>query len=249
MKKKIISLVALLMMFMGVISASSINGDYKGNPIVKVMSNGKQLEVDEVPAMIYDGHTVVPISTLRQLGASVTWDAYGYSVDVRFPTNEQPIPQTPGHTGNNDIATLKAYSSAAEIYRQLINVGDSMDSVSQAIINYGNKLNGKDSGIYNGLAENDFAVANDLLNMTMSNNNDAYNSLLASGVNIHQDVKGIVFSYGSALNTYRDSLNGLKEHDDKKFHDNWDNALKSLSSSRSKSADKYFEWYNKVQNY
>lgn len=86
MKKKIILLAAALMMFMGVVSASSINGDYKGNPIVKVMSNGKQLQSDEVPAMIYDGHTVVPISLLRQIGASVEWNADTYSVNVSLPT-------------------------------------------------------------------------------------------------------------------------------------------------------------------
>ncbi|MGG3471420.1 stalk domain-containing protein [Neobacillus pocheonensis] len=89
MKKKILALTAALMLFAGVVSASSINGDYKGNPIVKVTSNGKQLETDEVPAMIYDGHTVVPISLLRQLGASVSWDQDTYSVDVKLPTEKQ----------------------------------------------------------------------------------------------------------------------------------------------------------------
>lgn len=84
MKKKIIVLTAVLMLFAGVVSASSINGDYKGNPIVKVTSSGKQLETDEVPAMIYDGHTLVPISLLRQIGASVTWDQNTYNVDVKL---------------------------------------------------------------------------------------------------------------------------------------------------------------------
>jgi hypothetical protein len=85
MFKKVVLFVFLMMLVVGTVHASSINGDYKGNPIVKVTSNGKQLETDEVPAMIYDGHTVVPISLLRQLGASVIWDGVTYAVDVKLP--------------------------------------------------------------------------------------------------------------------------------------------------------------------
>lgn len=72
-----------MMLLAGTVSASTINGTYKGNPIVKVTSNGKPLQVDEVPAQIVDGHTLVPISLLRQVGASVEWDAKTYSVDVQ----------------------------------------------------------------------------------------------------------------------------------------------------------------------
>lgn len=85
MKKKILVLSVVFGLIASGVSASSINGDYKGNPIVKVTSNGKLLEADEVPAQIYDGHTVVPISLLRQIGASVTWDPESYSVNVKLP--------------------------------------------------------------------------------------------------------------------------------------------------------------------
>jgi hypothetical protein len=81
--KKIIAMSAAMMLLAGTVSASTINGTYKGNPIVKVTSNGKPLQVDEVPAHIVDGHTLVPISLLRQVGASVAWDGKAYSVDVQ----------------------------------------------------------------------------------------------------------------------------------------------------------------------
>jgi hypothetical protein len=84
MKKKIVAVSAALMLLSGVVSAASINGNYNGNPIVIVTSNGKALEIDEVPAQIIDGHTLVPISLLRQIGASVTWDAKTYGVDVKM---------------------------------------------------------------------------------------------------------------------------------------------------------------------
>jgi hypothetical protein len=110
-KKKIIALAAALMMFMGVVSASSINGDYKGNPIVKVMSNGKQLESDEVPAMIYDGHTVVPISLLRQIGASVEWNTDTYSVDVKMPVQEN------NKDINNNGREIRKYAILADVFK------------------------------------------------------------------------------------------------------------------------------------
>ncbi|MFB6364568.1 hypothetical protein ACFCP7_10940 [Paenibacillus elgii] len=85
MEKKIAVLSATLILMTGVVDASGLNGDYKGNPIVKVTSNGKPLDAGGVPAMIYDGNTLVSISLLRQLGASVTWDGDVYQVDVKLP--------------------------------------------------------------------------------------------------------------------------------------------------------------------
>lgn len=118
--KKIIALVVVLMLFAGVVSASSINGDYKGNPIVKVTSKGKQLEVDEVPAHIIDGHTLVPISLLRQLGASVTWDTNSYTVDVKLPTPSGGNQQSSVSTGDvdNDI-NLTTTKNLIKIYNDI----------------------------------------------------------------------------------------------------------------------------------
>ena len=88
MKKKIILLVLSLMVIATGVSASSFNGEYKGNPIVKLKSNGSLVDTGEVPAMIYDGKTMVPISALRNLGVDVTWDPNTYSVDVTLPTSK-----------------------------------------------------------------------------------------------------------------------------------------------------------------
>lgn len=121
MKKKIIGLVAALMLVSGVVSASSINGDYKGNPIVKVTANGKQLETDEVPGVILDGHTVVPISLLRQLGASVTWNAEKYSVEV----NLRDPQSNPTSENKNDVTKLtKTFKPNGYSYVSLISDGE-----------------------------------------------------------------------------------------------------------------------------
>lgn len=84
LNKKVILIGTMLTLFAGAASASSINGDFKGNPIVIIKSNGNELTIssEDVPAFIYDNSTVVPISVLRNLGATVTWDASTYSVDI-----------------------------------------------------------------------------------------------------------------------------------------------------------------------
>lgn len=78
------------MLVAGVVSGS-MNGDYKGNPIVKLKSNGTLVDTGEVPAMIYDGRTMVPIAALRNLGAEVTWDPKTYSVDVKLDSSPDDI--------------------------------------------------------------------------------------------------------------------------------------------------------------
>lgn len=84
--KKILSVIILLVLTATVVQAASINGDFNGNPIVKVKANGKELTVENTPAVIYNGNTLVPIYMFRQLGASVTWDAKSYSIDVSLPS-------------------------------------------------------------------------------------------------------------------------------------------------------------------
>jgi hypothetical protein len=134
MKKKILLLATMLMLIAGVVSASSLNGDYKGNPIVKVMSNGKQLESDEVPAMIYDGHTVVPISLLRQIGASVTWDANTYSVDVKFPQSTTSPNPTTTTTPNQPL--LIKLAKVANMYKLTQDLSDRLTSHSNFLSLY-----------------------------------------------------------------------------------------------------------------
>lgn len=98
--KKILLVVIMFMLFAGVVSAASINGDYNGKPIVKVKSDGKVLAVEDAPAVIMDGRTMVPISMLRQIGLGVEWNAEEYSVDVTLPESPVQI---------NQLTTISQY--------------------------------------------------------------------------------------------------------------------------------------------
>ncbi|MGQ7883943.1 stalk domain-containing protein [Paenibacillus sp. WC2504] len=49
---------------------------------MSVKTSGSELKVEDVPAINYNGRTMVPIYMLRQLGAEVAWDDSTYSVNV-----------------------------------------------------------------------------------------------------------------------------------------------------------------------
>jgi hypothetical protein len=92
--KKIIILTVFFLCFAGVIQASSINGVFNGDPIVKVLSEGKELVVKDAPAIIREGRTLVPIYLLEQLGAVLKWNSETYSVDLTLPDPTKELSAT-----------------------------------------------------------------------------------------------------------------------------------------------------------
>ncbi|MGR6546320.1 stalk domain-containing protein [Paenibacillus tundrae] len=83
MKKKILLVVMVSMLFAGVVSAASIWGTYKGNQIIRITSNGTALKTPDVPAISYNNRTMIPISMLGQIGVGYTWDSKNQTVDVK----------------------------------------------------------------------------------------------------------------------------------------------------------------------
>ena len=248
MKKKIILLVAALMLFATGVSASSLNGDYKGNPIVKITSNGKDLEVDEVPPMIYDGHTVVPISLLRQIGASVTWDANTYSVDVKMNNN------VTSNSSDSDIKFLKLYMKIANHYKRLALLGEMLHGVgdSYSLVFDATRLKNYDKTTldtaFNRLNDrinkyNDFIKINEEMIMEAS----------SMGVNTN-DMRTILNSYNSSINFYKLSYEGIEGYYYNLSNDNFNKYLNNRKTADSlvndaltKSDDGYFTYYAKTQ--
>ena len=85
MGKKVAFLVLLMFFLSCTVSASSQHGSFEGNPIVKLFANGTELMADDVPAIIYNNRTLVPIYLLQQLGFEVQWNPANYSVHVKSP--------------------------------------------------------------------------------------------------------------------------------------------------------------------
>ncbi|MFB0847287.1 copper amine oxidase N-terminal domain-containing protein [Paenibacillus oleatilyticus] len=170
MNKKIAFLFAGFMFFAGVVSASSIssiNGDYKGNPIVKVFLNGNQIN-SEVPAMIIDGTTMIPLRSVSEsLGTFVLWDDKTYTVNLISPTANQQ--QQPAQTGQAKIkGPLTIYSNDGKTYLGKLTANDlDTDSIYNDLGTYGSKFSTtsiwNEFGTYGGKfslqsAFNDFAT-------------------------------------------------------------------------------------------
>ncbi|KRE90472.1 hypothetical protein ASG89_09295 [Paenibacillus sp. Soil766] len=85
MKRIFFVTITLLLLVSSWASASSLNGDFEGNPIISVKTNGQDLKVEDVPAIIYKDRTMVPIYLLKQLGLGVAWNSSNYSVNVTIP--------------------------------------------------------------------------------------------------------------------------------------------------------------------
>jgi hypothetical protein len=83
--KKWLIVTLLLLSTSSIVNASGIHGDFEGNPIVMLKSNGQDLKAEDVPAIIYKDRTLVPIYLLKQLGATVTWNAETYSAEIKLP--------------------------------------------------------------------------------------------------------------------------------------------------------------------
>lgn len=91
MKKVALLTIAALLFTGGIAVGSSINGTFQGLNIVKVSYIGKELQIQDTPAVIYNDRTVIPLYLLKQLGFDVTWNQNQYSVDIRPTEAGKPL--------------------------------------------------------------------------------------------------------------------------------------------------------------
>lgn len=258
MKKKIAVLSATLILIAGAVNASGLNRDYKGNPIVKVTSNGKPLEAGEVPAMIYDGNTLVPISLLRQLGASVTWDGDAYQVDVKLPEPPAAADKSEATKQQNDVKKLKKYAEAAELYLKLQTLGESLDSARTTIRLTADAMNASkaEASSLLSIAKTSYFKANETLtNLTKETTESVYDDFNKYGIDSSQ-MRFILSEYRESARHYQLALDYLDKYvRDKKASDN-NEYLNSIGKAddyakiaREKSSKGYAEWSKNVLNF
>ncbi|WP_010491047.1 stalk domain-containing protein [Paenibacillus elgii] len=262
MKKKIAVLSATLLLIAGAVNASGLKGDYKGNPIVKVTSNGKPLEAGEVPAMIYDGNTLVPISLLRQLGASVTWDGDAYQVDVKLPEPPAAPPATVDKSEatkqQNDVKKLKKYAEAAELYLKLQTLGESLDSARTTIRLTADAMNaGKvEASSLISIAKTSYFKANEMLtNLTKETTESVYDDFNRYGIDSSQ-MRFILSDYQESTRHYQLALDYLDKYVRDKKASDYNEYLNNIGKAddyakiaKEKSSKGYVQWSKNVQNF
>ena len=94
-------------------------GEYRGNPIVKVVVDGVPL-VSDVPPFAMDGRTLIPLSAVAgALGASVSWDQENLTVRIDKPSPPPPPPPPAQVTKVVGPDLMKKPTDAALVWIQL----------------------------------------------------------------------------------------------------------------------------------
>lgn len=68
----------------GTVSSKSKNlhGEFKGNPIVKVTSEGLLIKPDKNPSITYQDEVYIPVSILKKIGLNIASDSRAQSVEI-----------------------------------------------------------------------------------------------------------------------------------------------------------------------
>ncbi|WP_052487486.1 stalk domain-containing protein [Gordoniibacillus kamchatkensis] len=172
--KKFALIVLLFSLTFGVAGAASVNGDFEGNPIVKVQTAGKELKVEDVPATIYKGRTVVPVYLLRQLGADVAWNQDTYTVNVTMPNSgntAQPPQQQPAQP-----------DAAAQERELLMNAYQWLKDTDTAMVMFAQELQQI-------AAQDDSTTNTSLLDLDLKKLSDTYNESFQMALKVQEKVK------------------------------------------------------------
>ena len=111
----------LMLLSVGVVSAATNWGKFEGFNIIKLVINGKEAKVQDVPAVMLNGRTMVPIYMLREAGLSVSWDGEKSTVNV--------ISNQPATTGFDSVQSTKKIISYGGAGLTLTNVSNSLTSI------------------------------------------------------------------------------------------------------------------------
>lgn len=153
----------LLMFVTGVVSASGIWGSYKGNDIIRLTVNGKTIIVskEDVPAISYDGRTMVPLYLLKYAGLGFSWDQATKTVNIT--TSSVPTPtavQQP--TQSTPIVVHKAYlySNDGKVYLGKLTTNQfDKESIYNEFGDYGSKFS--QTSIWNNLGKYGSDISNE----------------------------------------------------------------------------------------
>jgi hypothetical protein len=189
--KKWLIVTMLLFSTSSIVNASSINGDFEGNPIVTLKSNGQDLKVEDVPAINYKDRTLVPIYLLKQLGATVTWNPETYSVNVNLPI-----------TVDNKDPKEKERLLLKETYQWLTDTDSAMWMYSVKLQQYAN-LNDPTNYLT--------AIDTDFQNLS-NQNNDSLNFALKTNkiVSFDTNINDILSSEAKTIEQINQTKNLLK---------------------------------------
>lgn len=219
----------------GVVSAASVWGSYKGNDIIRITSNGVALKTSDVPAISYNGRTMIPISMLGQIGIGYNWDQANKTVDVsNNSSNNLGIIES-------DESTIKDFIKNADFFNKLRSLGDSLTLVSSAYSLAYDEMYAKKVNSY-------LTTANKQLNGTI----DSYNSILNESKNYSDSSISLILNdYYTAIDNYKNMDSSLSKYfysNSQSDFDNYLNGSKYGFNSTFSGKQKAINGYNKYIN-
>lgn len=187
MKKKIITIVLVTMLFSSVVSAASLWGTYKGNDIIRLTVDGNPIKVTDVPAINYDNRTMIPIYLLGQAGINYTWDQANKTVHITKKDNK------------SSLNVVKGFVELANVHKALEDLGEELQQVKTS---YDLAFLGIQMGDSNQLRT---------ANSNLSNSINNYNNVIARADVINSTPKDAKIS--TIIQNYYDAIEKLKEMD------------------------------------
>jgi len=115
--------VGVLMGSAGTLAGSYLWGTYGGYPIVRLMVDNQVVEPPSVPALNFNGHTMVPIRFVSNcLGASIGWDQNSQTAMIW--SDGRPVDNT-ASAGGSGVSLFKLTPFFIEDYDEMYTVAHS----------------------------------------------------------------------------------------------------------------------------
>lgn len=184
--KRLLLVILVLMITATVANAASVNGEYNGDSIVRVTSQGKELTVEDVPAVLYDGRTMVPIYLLRQLGVTVTWDQKTYTADVKL-----------GESTNQN----KQYAALAKKYKRLIDDIEFMKKYSYTLeFFFKTNLQRSTSEAEDNILYDELTAVHNRYALSVKENQSVIDAIAPLSINPVYEIQNILYAVAESYN-------------------------------------------------
>lgn len=217
MKKKIILLALSLMLFATGVSASSLNGDYKGYSIINLKVDNYDTSPD-VPAINFEGTTMVPVRFVSEsLGSDVSWRDDTQTVYIA--------------TNKISIRFMKLHHRLSNSYQESMGIGVNLENIYKDLILVYSLKDNKQLAL-NYLINVVKTLEQQSTNLSELNKKGTLLDILAEGTNINLQV------YKESLKIYENSINYyiLAIKDLTLYFDNYEQSKFDSFSNNSKNA-------------
>lgn len=138
MKKKIITLLLCTVLILTVLNASgfaSPYGFFRSFPVARVLVDNRHINADDVPAIIMEGRTLVPLRLVAEaMDGEVEWDQNTYTVFIKTSDEPRTLEIT-AEEGWQALASAEDAFRINEFYRRWNDFSKTLSSTWIAVIN------------------------------------------------------------------------------------------------------------------